>query len=142
MDQANRLYVGNLPYDIVEDKDLAQIFVDLGFKPSRPRIIKDRETGRSKGFGFVEVPPETVQDAIQAADQMIVAGRPLSVSVAKPRENTSTGGVWGAEGNGSRAPSGCGGGNPHHNGGGGGGQDRGGRGGRDRDRDRDRGGRW
>lgn len=151
MEQQNRLYVGNLPYDIIEDEDLGAIFTDLGFKVARPRIIKDRDTGRSKGFGFVEIlPPEQTNDAIRVSNEHMIGGRPLKVSVAKPKEPGAGGGGGGGGGGGNAWSGGGGGGGGSGNRGGGGGgyqaqdNDRkgGGRGGRDRDRDGGDRGRW
>lgn len=79
------IYVGNLSYRM-EDKDLVEVFAKFGEVKSA-KVIMDRETGRSKGFGFVEM--ETAQagsDAIEALNGNECQGRTLRVNEAKPRE--------------------------------------------------------
>lgn len=84
--QPGRLYVGNLPYDFSDD-DLAQVFTEQGYKVHAPKMIVDRETGKSKGFGFIEVqPPELANQAVEALDGTDVGGRTMRVSIARPRE--------------------------------------------------------
>lgn len=86
-----KLYVGNLPYSC-SDADLANHFGAQG-NVSSARVIIDRETGRSKGFGFVEM--ETDDEARRAVEQLNgkpFMGRPLTVNEAKPREEGSGGG--------------------------------------------------
>jgi len=79
------LYVGNLSYSIRDD-ELNSIFAAYG-KVSSAQVIMDRETQRSKGFGFVEMPDDTeALAAIQALNGKEVNGRPLTVNEAKPRE--------------------------------------------------------
>ena len=80
-----KLYVGNLPFDTSEDF-IREIFGETGTVVS-VALIKDRVTGYSKGFGFVEMssPPEA-QAAIKALNGRMVGDRALSVSVARPRE--------------------------------------------------------
>ncbi|MFT4584447.1 MAG: RNA recognition motif-containing protein [Gammaproteobacteria bacterium] len=78
------IYVGNLSYDMNE-ADLLAAFEDHGSVDSA-KIIMDRETGRSKGFGFVEMPDDGEgQAAIQELNEALVSGRPLKVNEAKPR---------------------------------------------------------
>ncbi len=99
------LYVGNLPYTVT-DSDLQQWFADHGTVQSA-QVIMDRDTGRSKGFGFVEMKTdEEAQAAIQALHGADLEGRSLTVSEAKPK---SAGGGRGAPG-GSRGGYGGGGG--------------------------------
>src|SRR5256714_1419585 len=112
-----KLYVGNLSYD-VDSTALEQMFAAHGTVESA-QIISDRDTGRSKGFGFVEMSSEAeAQAAIAAMNGTDQGGRAITVNEAKPKENRSGGGGGG----GSRG--GYGGG-----GGGGGGGRRGGGGG-------------
>ena len=87
----NRLYVGNLGYDI-SDTELEQLFAAHGTVRSA-QVIADRDTGRSKGFGFVEMgSDQEAQAAITALNGKEVAGRPLTVNEARPREDRGGGG--------------------------------------------------
>jgi nucleolin len=80
-----KLYVGNIPYTM-DDARLGEIFAEFGIKVSNARVIMERETGRSKGFGFVEAgSPEAVAQAIQQMDGARVDGRILRVAVANER---------------------------------------------------------
>jgi RNA recognition motif-containing protein len=96
-----KLYVGNLSYD-VESAALGEMFAPHGTVESS-QIITDRDTGRSKGFGFVEMGSESqAQAAIAAMNGQEVGGRALTVNEAKPKENRSGGGGGGrgyADGN-------------------------------------------
>ena len=86
-----KLYVGNLTYS-VSDADLEQMFSQFGTVQSA-QIIQDRETGRSKGFGFVEMDTEAqAQAAIQGLHDQEHDGRRLTVNEAKPREDRGGGG--------------------------------------------------
>lgn len=77
-----RLYVGNLPYSCTE-QDLKNIFSE--YNTSNVRLIIDHETGRSKGFGFVEIASkEEALKAIQALDKKVVDGKALTVNEARP----------------------------------------------------------
>jgi cold-inducible RNA-binding protein len=82
---ATKLYVGNLPFSTSE-QDLHSMFSEVGTVVSA-EIVTDRETGRSRGFGFVEM---STQDEATAAvtrfDQMEMKGRPITVNEARPRE--------------------------------------------------------
>ena len=79
------IYVGNLPYALSDD-DLRELFAEFG-AVSSSKIISDRETGRSKGFGFVEMPEQAeAEEAIKELDGREVEGRNIRVNVAKPRE--------------------------------------------------------
>jgi len=81
------IYIGNLSYDMSEE-DLRNSFEDHGVVDSA-KIITDRETGRSKGFGFVEMPnEEEAKGAIQELNGALVNGRPLKVNEAKARRTS------------------------------------------------------
>jgi len=80
------IYVGNLPYNLTE-QDLRDAFERFG-KVSSAKIVIDRETNRSKGFGFVEMPDrQEGEAAIKGMDGQPLNGRPLRVNEARPREN-------------------------------------------------------
>ena len=86
-----KLYVGNLGYD-VSDADLEQLFAAHGTVDSA-NVITDRSTGRSKGFGFVEMNSGAeAQSAIAALDGKDHAGRSIKVNEAKPRSTSGGGG--------------------------------------------------
>jgi RNA recognition motif-containing protein len=122
----NKLYVGNLSFNTT-DQDLASLFADFGSVTSA-QVVLDRDTGRSRGFGFVEMATEDeAQKAIGATNGKSVDGRPLTVNISRPRESSGGGGGYG--GGGGRS----GGGGGRSGGGGGYGGSRGGGGG---------GGRW
>ena len=88
---AKKLYVGNLTYN-VSNNDLEVLFAPHGTVQSA-QVIMDRDTGRSKGFGFVEMGSAgEAQAAIQALNGKEVDGRTLTVNEAKPREERSGGG--------------------------------------------------
>ncbi len=113
---AMKLYVGNLPYGM-SDSDLQNLFEQHGTVQSA-QIIIDRDTGRSKGFGFVEMgSPQEGQAAIQALHDQEVNGRKLTVNEARPREDRGAGGRGGFGGGGGGRDRGRGG----FGGGGGGG---------------------
>ena len=79
-----KLYVGNLPFN-TNDQDLAEIFGQVGQVRST-KIIFDRESGRSKGFGFVEMDSDdAAHSAISALDQSELKGRRINVKVAEER---------------------------------------------------------
>ena len=79
------IYVGNLSYRMTDD-DLEKLFSSYG-SVSASKIVIDRETGRSKGFGFVEMPNQGEGDeAIRQLDGKDVEGRNIKVNVAKPKE--------------------------------------------------------
>ncbi len=81
----NKLYVGNLPYG-VRDNDLEQAFSQFGAVASA-RVMMERDTGRSKGFGFVEMASEAeAQAAIQGMNGQPLGGRSLVVNEARPME--------------------------------------------------------
>ena len=88
---SKRLYVGNLSFDTTDDQ-LAQLFSEHG-TVSRASVVTDRDTGRSRGFGFVEMQNDAqAKSAIDALNGAMVAGRTLTVNVAKPRENRGSDG--------------------------------------------------
>ncbi len=78
------LYVGNLSWG-VDDDSLRTFFENYG-EVSDARVITDRETGRSRGFGFVEMPEEAARKAIANGDGAELDGRALKINEAKPRE--------------------------------------------------------
>ena len=85
MGTESKLYVGNLSYGTTSS-DLEQLFAQHGTVQSA-EVIADRESGRSKGFGFVQMDSdEAAQAAIEALNGQTVDGRALTVNVAKPRE--------------------------------------------------------
>ncbi len=114
-----KLYVGNLTYG-VSDSILEQLFSQFGTVQSA-QVIQDRATGRSKGFGFVEMDTEAqAQAAIEGLHDQEHDGRRLTVNEAKPREDRGGGGGYGGGGGGG-GRGGRGGGGGGYGGGGGGG---------------------
>jgi len=109
------IYVGNLSFEATQD-DLTQVFAEYG-TVKRVQLPTDRETGRMRGFAFVEMSTDAEESAaIEALDGAEWMGRDLKVNKAKPREERgSSGGSWGGGGGG-----GGGGGNRGGGGGGGG----------------------
>lgn len=82
---ATTLYVGNLPWNLTDD-ELARAFsAHADVKSSR--VITDRETGRSRGFGFVEVDDEDAERVITAMNGMQIGGREIVVNEARPRQS-------------------------------------------------------
>jgi RNA recognition motif-containing protein len=127
-----RLYVGNLSYD-TDSSELQNLFGQHGNVVSA-EVVSDRMTGRSKGFGFVEMgSDDEAQAAITALNGQQHQGRALTVNEAKPREDRPRGGGGGGYGGGGGGRGGYGGGGGGGGRGGyGGGGGRGDRGGRDR----------
>ena len=79
------IYVGNLPFEVT-DEELEAAFTEYG-EVSSARVIIDRFSGRSRGFGFVEMPTDSEGEAaIAAMNGKEMMGRPLTVNVARPRE--------------------------------------------------------
>jgi hypothetical protein len=120
----NKLYVGNLPYE-VRDSDLEQAFGQFG-QVSSAKVMMDRETGRSKGFGFVEMGnDQEAQAAISGMNGQSMGGRSVVVNEARPMENRPRtgggGGGFGGGGGGGGYGGGGGGGGRREGGGGGGG---------------------
>lgn len=115
-----RLFVGNLPYQATED-DLRTHFSQVG-QPTQIVRPLDRETGRARGFAFVEYAERAVaEDAIKKFDGQLFMGRPLAVSEARAREDRGPGGPPRSGGFGAPRPGGYGGGGGFSGGGGGGG---------------------
>ncbi len=103
-----KLYVGNLPYSVT-DSDLQQMFEVYGAVTSA-QVIMDRDTGRSKGFGFVEMGSDAeAQAAIAALNGKDSGGRSLTVNEARPKEGGGGGGRSGGGGYGGGGRSGGGG---------------------------------
>ncbi|MDZ7773464.1 MAG: RNA-binding protein [Balneolaceae bacterium] len=85
------IYVGNLSYNISDD-DLRELFEEFG-EVDTAKVITDRETGRSKGFGFVEMPDDDdARAAIEELDGDEIDGRTVKVNKARPKEEKSGGG--------------------------------------------------
>ena len=119
----NKLYVGNLSYN-VRDDDLQQTFAQFG-TVSSAKVMMDRETGRSKGFGFVEMGSDAeAQSAINGMNGQQMDGRALVVNEARPREERPGG--FGGGGGRSGGGGGYGGGGGGFGGGGGAGRSGGG----------------
>ena len=111
------IYIANLSYD-TDAEGLQQLFEAYG-KVTSANVITDRETGRSRGFGFVEMPDETeARKAIDELNEAVFDGNTINVNVARPKTERSSGG----------------GGRFNRGGGGGGGFNRGGGGGYNRNR--------
>lgn len=120
----NKLYVGNLPYSFRDD-DLQQAFSQHGSVTSA-KVMMERDTGRSKGFGFVEMGSDAeAQTAINAMNGQQFGGRGLVVNEARPMEprppRSGGGGFGGGSGSGGGGGGGYGGGGSRSGGGGGGG---------------------
>ncbi len=123
----SKLYVGNLSFNTTEN-DLHDAFAAHG-TVVEANLMVDRESGRPRGFGFVTMgTPEEAQKAIEAMNGATLDGRPLTVNIARPREERAPGGgggrggYGGGGGGGGRGRSGGGGG--YGGGGGGGGRGR------------------
>jgi RNA recognition motif-containing protein len=132
---ASKLFVGNLSYSTTDER-IREVFEQYGEVLSAT-VVRDRATGQSRGFGFVEYGAESAaQTAMESLNGTDLDGRSITVNVARERERGGPprggfGGGGGGGGGGGRGGRG-------DMGGGRGGRDGGGRGGRDRDRDRDR----
>jgi RNA recognition motif-containing protein len=137
-----KLYIGNLPFSATEEQ-LNEWFSQIGVTPSGVNLIRDRFTGQSRGFAFVEVNNDEDADrAVNSLNGQNFGGRNLVVNEARPQAERSSGGGggrggYGGGGGGGRGGSGGGGGG--RGGGGGGRGGHGGGGGGDRG---DRGNRW
>jgi cold-inducible RNA-binding protein len=115
---AKNIYVGNLVWDATAD-DLLALFQQHG-AVARAQVITDRETGRSRGFGFVEMDNDAeAQTAIDALNGKPFRGRPLTVNEARPREDRGGGGGGGYGGGGGGRSGGRSGGGGYGGGGGG-----------------------
>jgi RNA recognition motif-containing protein len=124
---AMKLYVGNLSFQ-TSSEDLQQLFSQAGTVESAS-VVEDRDTGRSRGFGFVEMASkEDGEKAIEQFNGTDLGGRNLTVNEAKPREDRGGRGGGGRGGfGGNRGGGGGGGGRGGYGGGGGGGRDSGSR---------------
>ncbi len=112
------IYVSNLSFN-TNDAELNELFSAYG-EVSSAKVIMDRESGRSRGFGFVEMPNDAEgKEAMTALNNKEVEGRAMSVSVAKEREERSGGSRGGYGGGGGRSSGGYGGGGGRSSGGGG-----------------------
>jgi RNA recognition motif-containing protein len=78
-----KMYVGNLPFS-TDEQELRGVFEEHGTVDS-VAIITDRDTGRSRGFGFVEMPDDQAKAAMEALDNSMMGGRNLKVNEARPR---------------------------------------------------------
>ena len=128
----NKVFVGNLPFTTTAE-DLAATLQDMGFAFHSAKVIMDRETGKSRGFAFVEFEtPEAAAEAIKHLDHYVLDGRALAAAEAKERSGRGGGGGDGngGGGGGGRGRSPGGGSNDGGGHGEGGGHDR--RGHRDR----------
>ena len=93
MTMSKNLYVGNLPFSTTSD-DLRDAFGQYG-TVSRAQVVSDRETGRSRGFGFVEMPDDAAaQKAIDELNGTSTGGRPIKVTEARPREDKPRTNRW------------------------------------------------
>ena len=117
-----KIYVGNLPFTATE-ADVKELFAQHGNVDS-VALPTDRETGRPRGFGFVEMPQADAQRAMQALNGFNMGGRPLRVNEAQDRPRTGGGGGGGGRPGGGGGRPGGGGGGYGGGGGGGGGQRR------------------
>jgi RNA recognition motif-containing protein len=116
---SSKLYVGNLSFQ-TSSEDLQQLFSQAGTVESAS-VVEDRDTGRSRGFGFVEMATkEEAEAAISQFNGREVNGRSLTVNEAKPREDRGGGGGRGGYGGGGNRGGGGGGGRGGYGGGGGG----------------------
>jgi cold-inducible RNA-binding protein len=98
---STKLYVGGLPYSVTEQQ-LNELFSQQGTVTSA-KVITDKFTGQSRGFGFVEMSTtEEAQKAISALNGTQMDGRPLTVNEAKPQEKRTGGGGFGGGGGGGR----------------------------------------
>ncbi len=95
------IYAGNLAYSVT-DQSLQEVFEEFGAVDSA-KVIQDRDTGRSKGFGFVEMPnSEEASAAIEALNNKEIDGRNMTVNEARPRPQGGGGGGRGFGGGGGR----------------------------------------
>lgn len=114
------IYVGNLSFEVT-DEDLQQAFSAFG-QITTVSVVKDKFTGQSRGFGFVEMPnPAEAQAAIAGLNGKEIKGRALNINEARPRTEGGRGGGGGGRpgGGGGRRPGGGGGGRRREQGGGG-----------------------
>ena len=132
-----KIFVAGLPYDL-DDAELTEIFEKFGTITSA-KVAIDKETGKSKGFGFVEMPVEAeAKDAIESLNDISLGKKPLVVKAAEERQGGGGGGGGFRGGSGGGGGYNKGGGGGGYRGGGGGGYKGGGGGGGYRGGDRDR----
>jgi RNA recognition motif-containing protein len=94
-----KIYVGNLPFSATQD-EIQELFSQYG-QVSDVTLINDRETGRPRGFGFVEMPDNAeANKALEALNGQDFGGRSLNINEAKPRESRPSGGGYGGGGGG------------------------------------------
>ena len=106
---SNKLYVGQLAYAV--DSNQLQSFFEAVGEVVSAKVITDRDSGRSKGFGFVEMSSENdAKTAVEQLNGKELLGRPINVSVARPQEDRPRGGGGGFGGGGGRGGGGYGGG--------------------------------
>jgi len=109
-----KLFVGNLPHEVT-DSELGEFVSAAGFQPASAVVIRDKTTGQSRGFGFVELADgEDLERAIAGLNGQSLQGRRLTVNEARPPRNDFGGGGGG----GGRRPGGGGRGREHSGGGG------------------------
>jgi len=119
----NKLFIGNLSFSIT-DAELNDLFASANIPIANIKVMRDQETGRSRGFAFVELAPEAdMQSAISQLNGKILGGRPLTVNEARQQKPRNFGGPGGGGFNRNRNRFGRGGG-PRGGGGGGGGDNR------------------
>jgi len=93
LNMSSKIYVGNLPYSINDD-NLRENFAAYGDVASA-KVMMDRDSGRSKGFGFVEMgTSEQAEAAIQGLNGMSVGGRSIIVNISRPKEPSTGGGGY------------------------------------------------
>jgi len=112
-----KLYVGNLAFS-VSDEQLSDLFAASNIPVESVRVVRDMDTGRSRGFAFVELTPEgDLANAIKELNGKVIDGRPLTVSEARPQKKRDFGGRGSGGGFGRRQDGGGGGrdwrGGPH-----------------------------
>lgn len=83
-----RLFVGNLAFSVT-DKDIFDHFCAQGFKPFAVKLVTDRESGKSRGFSFVDIPDDLGSKAVQNLNGTLILGRGIKVSVAEDKRNQS-----------------------------------------------------
>jgi RNA recognition motif-containing protein len=95
-----KLYIGNLAFS-VSDEQLNDVFASSNIAVESVRVVRDMDTGRSRGFAFVELTPEVdLDNAIKELNGKVVDGRPLTVSEARPQKKREFGGGGGRPGGG------------------------------------------
>lgn len=92
-----KLYVGNISYHATES-DLEEWFSQAGYQPDSVSIIRDKMSGESRGFGFVEMPDETANEAIASLNGRDCLGRSLVINEARPMKRDDRGGGGGGRG--------------------------------------------